>query len=819
MPQRLFDPSASGQVLETSALAALFEGMPDAVLLADAERRIVLANPAAEQIFGYSASELIGNRTRMLYADSADYEATGRKHFNPLSTANTGVYEIRYQRKSGETFPSETTGSTVRDADGTVLGYLGIIRDISRQRQIQEVMQALYAKTADQELSSDEKIQEILALGARHFRMPLGIVSHVRGTTYTVLHATSPGGEVTPGSTFDVRGTYCTHTLQTDGPTAFAHVGESALAAHPCYRTFRLESYIGVPLWVDGERFGTLNFSSWQPHAPFEDADRELIQLFAQWISHELSLARAFDAVRQAKREAEVARTEAERANAAKSRFLATVSHDLRTPLTGLMGMLDLLSTSRLDSEERAYVEHARTSAQALLDLLNDTLDVSKIESGHMQFERAPVHVPELVRSVAALFEPKARQAGVALQVSVADRCPTRVLGDSVRLRQILTNLVSNALKFTSEGEVRIEAGAGPGGTGVCLAVQDTGPGIPAARQRTIFEPFQQADAATTREHGGTGLGLAISKQLAEGMGGRIDLASSPGAGSRFDVVLPLEHAAEAEAAPDGAGSQSAEGPEPLSLLVAEDNPTNGLLLRTVLERDGHSVHLVTDGEAAVEAARREPFDAAIVDVHMPGTGGLEAARRIRAGDARNPDLPVVALTADAVSGNREGYTDAGVAAVLTKPISWAAVRRTLAELTAAGGEAPRTETDAPAEAGRYAELPLIDPDRTAELRAALGSAGCAELMASFRDSLLDERERVANAHRRDPADARAAMHTLKGVALNYGARRLGAVCADAQTRAEAGELSQAMTAEVLAALDATLAEVRAASDDGASAA
>jgi len=794
--------------LATPSFAALFEGMPDAVVLADPERRIVAANPAAERIFGYSTAEMRGHHTRMLYADPADYEAQGRKRFNPLGPKTTGVHDIEYRRKSGETFPGETTGSVIRDAAGEVLGYLGIVRDVTEQRRTQDVLQRLYAISADQTRSNAQKIQAILELGAAFFDMPLGIVSAIAGDTYTVLYAQAPDGAVAPGDSFALSGTYCVHTLHADDVTGFHHVAESAIATHPCYANFGLEAYLGIPLWVDGERFGTLNYADWQPHRPFTDGDDELVRLFAQWISNELSRGRAFAAASSAREAADAARAEAESANAAKSQFLATLSHDLRTPFTGLLGMLDLLDSSGLDPEQQAYLAHARSSARALLDLLNDTLDLSKIEAGRMTFESAPFDLVDVIRGVAGLFRPTANNNGVDLTVAMAPDCPSTVRGDAVRVRQILTNLVGNAVKFTREGEVRIEVNGDGPDEGITLTVSDTGPGIDPGRQARIFEPFEQAETATTRNYGGTGLGLTICKRLVEGMGGRLALDSTPGAGSRFTLDLPLPATAPAQAQEVPTPEADLTHGRPMAILVAEDNAVNALLLRTMLEREGHSVQVVADGASAIAAAQAQHFDVAIFDMHMPRVDGLTSTRRIRAGAAQDPNLPVVALTADVVGQNRERANDAGLSAFLTKPIDWAELGRTLAAVVpsaqSSGGGAPEHGQD-----GAFADVPLYDTERGDGLKATIGAAKYGELLDALLDTLSDERTRMAELHTL-PADAtKAALHTLKGVALNYGARRLGACCAEAESAAQAGELTPAWVDMLTATLDATLAHLR----------
>jgi PAS domain S-box-containing protein len=312
-----------GDFIET-----IFREMPEAVVFADPDRRIRRMNAAAETLFGYSAAELEGTKTVVLYADEADYETQGRQRYNVGSALTSDRYRVRYRRKSGDTFDSTTIGTVVRDAEGEVFGYLAIIRDVSPRTRIENALGALYAIATDQHRDTDTKIQSMLELGTRFFDLPLGIVSRIENDTYTVEYAATPNGEVLPGSTFSVARTYCLHTLAADGPTAFHDVGNGPIAAHPCYKDFGLESYIGVPLIVDGGRYGTLNFSGSECRKPpFDDTDLELIRLFAQWIGNKLSLAQYISELNRARQESERLRERAEEEKAFSDHVIAESPH------------------------------------------------------------------------------------------------------------------------------------------------------------------------------------------------------------------------------------------------------------------------------------------------------------------------------------------------------------------------------------------------------------------------------------------------------------------------------------------------------------
>ena len=371
---------------------------------------------------------------------------------------------------------------------------------------------------------------------------------------------------------------------------------------------------------------------------------------------------------------------DAEAASTAKSVFLATMSHEIRTPLNGVLGMAQVMGGGDLPPLQRERLDIIRQSGEALLAILNDILDLSKIEAGKLELESAPFDLASLVRGAQSAFTAIANRKGLsfALEVSGAEGV---YVGDAARIRQILYNLVSNALKFTEEGEVRVTATRTA--SGLRLAVRDTGVGIAPAAIEQLFDPFVQADASTTRRFGGTGLGLAICRDLARLMGGSITVESREGKGSVFTVDLPLG------LVEDGAGPLRPQGvagvaPPPVDLdlqvLAAEDNPTNQLVLRSLLHHAGLSPTLVTDGVQALAAAKAQRFDVILMDVQMPNMNGLEAARQIRRfeRDSGRPATPIIALTANALTHQIQSYLEAGMDAVVTKPIEIANLFETI---------------------------------------------------------------------------------------------------------------------------------------------
>jgi PAS domain S-box-containing protein len=513
----------------------------------------------------------------------------------------------------------------------------------------------------------------------------------------------------------------------------------------------------------DGSRFvNELHLS------PIFGDDGEVRYIFG--IQHDVSAREQFA------RDAERARRAAERANAEKSDFLAFMSHEIRTPMNGVMGTISLLLDTTLDAEQHAYAETARRCGELLLATVNEMLDLSRIEAGHLAIEEEAFDLAAPVAEVLDLLAPAVAEKGIRLSASIDPLLPARVIGDARRLRQVLLNLADNAVKFTAIGGVGIRVERAEAQGHVRFVVADTGIGMPPEVQARLFGRFAQGGPETARRYGGSGLGLMICKRLVGLMSGRIVLASAPGKGSTFSFEIPLRPIAESGRPPSTLLPKPALIKHPPGargrILIAEDGEANQLVAAAILRKAGYAVDLARDGEEALGAARTAAYDLVLMDVRMPRMDGLAATVAIRGLEGPAGRVPIIAMTAAVMPNEVVRCLEAGMDGHVAKPMDLTALLAAVSDILENRPRRSRAAVEEPNPAGPT----LIDHTTLQELRAAVGPGRLPRLIGVFAD---ETRARVARLTATDDLGViEEEAHGLKSAAGTFGAAALRSIAA-----------------------------------------
>ena len=811
------EPAAPESAATAEKLALVAGHTDDAVIITDAGGRIEWVNAGFTRTTGYSPAEAVGRTPGDLLQGPGTDPATVREMRDGLLTGRGFRVEVVNHAKGGRAYWCEIEARPVRDAAGVVTNCIAIERDVTERRRLTDALRWLgevnraVARATNRLAASPDPERDlgpaVAGLAGEAGLDRARVYAHHEPPAegdppaLSVSSDWSRGGTSAPDAGDDAAEPDAYPDPRWAEELAADRVVRVAADPHdPAAAPALL-----VPIPLGGHLWGFLRLEAARHAGGWDEAEVAAFSTFAEGVGGALGRARDARELRDAKEAAEAA-------SRAKGEFLANMSHEIRTPLNGVIGAIDLLLSTPLSPRQADLARVSQSSGRSLLALVGDVLDFAKIEAGRLDLEAVAFDVGACVREAATILSAGAREKGLALDVEVDPAVPSRALGDPTRLRQVLINLVGNAVKFTPSGRVSIRAtldapretpedgGAGTGAT-VRFAVTDTGVGIPPDRLDRLFRSFSQADASTTRRYGGTGLGLAICKRLAEMMGGRVGVESAEGRGSTFWFTARLGRAAPGDRplqtapAPVPAAASPPADPVPAArgrVLVVDDNPVNRLLATEYLAHAGHACDEAADGAEAVEAVFRRPCDLVLMDCQMPGTDGLEATRLIRRREAaadQGRRVPVIALTAAATPGDRERCVAAGMDGYLTKPIDRAELLREVADLLP---RPPRSDDDAGA-GGTGAESEPAGADALARFtldRCRGDAAFAARLLDAFAAQLGRDAPRLRAASEAGDAAALADLaHALRGAAGHVGAAGLARAAAAVEERGRRGKV------------------------------
>jgi len=693
--------NAAGQTEETVVKAdalqsAIFNSANFSSIATDAKGVIQIFNVGAEQMLGYTAAEVMNTRTPADISDpeeliaraqalSAELETPITPGFEALvfkaSRGIEDIYELTYIRKDGTRFPAVVSVTALRDVANVIIGYLLIGTDNTARKLVEE-----------QQKQSDQRLRD------QQFYTRSLIESNI-----DALMTTDPAGIITDVNKQMEALTGCTRDELIGAP--FKDCFTDPVRAEAGIKRVLNEKSVTDYELTARARDGKQTVVSYNA-TTFYDRNRTLQGVFAA--------ARDVTERKRFEQELQLAKAAAESASRTKSDFLASMSHEIRTPMNAIMGIADLLAKTTLTPEQDKYVQIFRRSGDNLLNLINDILDLSKVEAAQLDLEQTGFSLGDHLEKVIEMVLPRAQEKSLILLCEIAPGVSNDLVGDPTRLRQVLLNLLGNAIKFTESGQVTLTVELDRDcsvPTALRFTVTDTGIGIADGKLATVFERFAQADSSTTRRFGGSGLGLTISKRLVELMGGRIWVASELGKGSTFGFAVPFEIWGTANrpvGAPAGTGSDAPL--QPLRILMAEDSPDNCTIALAYLEDTPYQIDVAETGLVACEMFKAGHYDLVLMDRQMPVMDGLAATRTLRAWEKANgrPPTPIIALTASALKGDREACLAAGCTAYLTKPIKQEVLLQAIRDYSA-GGSRPwqadgRPNDSDPQSAQKWAE-------------------------------------------------------------------------------------------------------------------
>lgn len=774
---------SQANLLKAGALQrAIFNSANFSSIATDANGVIQIFNVGAERMLGYLAAEVMNKITPADISDPQELILRAKSLSAELSTSITpgfealvfkasrgieDIYELTYIRKDGSRFPAVVSVTALRDAQDVIIGYLLIGTDNTARKVVEEEQKKSDQRLRDQQFYTRSLIES--NIDALMTTDAAGIITDVNKQM-----------EALTGSTRD-------ELIGAPFKDCFTDPDRAEAAIKLVLNEKSVTDYE----LTARARDGTQTVVSYNA-TTFYDRNRTLQGVFAA--------ARDVTERKRVELELNDARALAESASRSKSEFLASMSHEIRTPMNAIMGIADLLAKTHLSAEQEKYVQIFRRAGDNLLNLINDILDLSKVEASQLELEQTGFWLGDQLEIVTEMVAARALEKGLKLSCEVAADVPNSLIGDPTRLRQVLMNLLGNAIKFTESGEVSLRVtweGNVEAHTALRFAVIDTGIGIPEEKQARIFERFTQADSSTTRRFGGSGLGLTISKRLVELMGGNVWVNSKVGTGSTFAFILPLQvQTIENRPAAVAEGADSGLPLAPLRILLTEDSHDNCTITLAYLADAPYTVNIAENGAIACEMFKAGRYDLVLMDRQMPVMDGLTATRAIRAWEQENrrAPTPIIALTASALKSDREMCLAAGCTAFLTKPIRQAVLLQAIREHSGVN-------------AGAIADPPeAVDP-----LAARMNSRLTGRVPAYLTHCRESVSQMLTALDRGDEETVIILSHNLRGSGGAFGFQRITDFGAEIELAAENGDHVTVRSA--LAGLSQFLASARALGD------